>query len=227
VRPDLDLRVAVTNDSEFDTNVTFDVVWYLPVGRRIDSMTPTRTTYDRLSERIYRNYTVVVTNTSMPDPLAATDAATGQRITVVHVDSEAGAGGDGTFERPFQTLMQAQGGSAPGNIILAHSDSIFSDSITLQPNQRFLGQGTALNHTIDTRQFGTIFLPHAGPGDQPMISGTTANAVTLADGSEVSGFMILNPSGSAIFADGLGGTAARPWCETTWSRRERPARAPA
>src|SRR4029079_16977017 len=73
------------------------------------------------------------------NPLTNTD---GSALRVVHVDSNAPAGGHGTVENPFNELNQAGGGgSQAGDIILAHSQSTLGTSIVLKDNQRLLGEG--------------------------------------------------------------------------------------
>jgi len=50
----------------------------------------------------------------------------GSALRIVHVDSDAGTGGDGTFENPFDNLTDVNGAdSLEGDIILAHALSVF------------------------------------------------------------------------------------------------------
>jgi len=206
VRPDLGLRLSITNDDEFDTNVSFDVVWYLPGGRRTNDIAPTRTVPDRLEERVYRNYTVVVTETATPETVLATDPLTGLPISVVHVGSDASPGGDGTAGNPFQLLSEAQAGSGAGALIFAHADSVFdAEQITLQNRQQFLGEG--IDQAVTTREFGSILLPRATAGTNlPQITGAPSFAVALADDARVAGFEISDASGAAIYANGVAGS---------------------
>ncbi len=128
----------------------------------------------------------------------------GTPLRIVHIDSDAAAGGDGTFERPYDLLTDVNGGgSQTGDILFAHSTSIFTDesSVILKNNQRLLGEGNGLVQTVATLQRGTIDIPESSPGARalarPQINGFTGDAITLADNNEVSNFDI----------DGQGDTA--------------------
>ena len=132
-----------------------------------------------------------------------TDPVSTENIFVVHVDSSAAPGGDGTFETPLNSLddvfansmdgSTANGNTSNnGNIVFVHSGSSFSgQSVSLRNLQRFLGEG--ITHTVDTAEAGLIIMPAAnGPGSVPLISGAPVNAITLGStgDNEVSGFMI-------------------------------------
>lgn len=198
--PSMSLQVAVTNDSLFDTNVLFGFTWFFPGGprRNGEAISP-------LLQPVRRNSNIVVRDVLIRDDILATNAATGLPFHVVHVNSAAAPGGNGTVEMPFQTLAGAQAGSAPGDIVFAHADSLFAgQQIALQADQRFLGESLA--HLINTQQVGTVLLPRATAGvNVPIIDAAPGNAITVASGDEVSGFTVTNPTGAAIFADGVAG----------------------
>ena len=68
------------------------------------------TTSDRLGEHVTRNYTVLAPTRSTIDPnVMAVDPSTGTPYTFAHVNSAAGAGGNGSINSPFQTIAQASG----------------------------------------------------------------------------------------------------------------------
>jgi hypothetical protein len=125
-------------------------------------------------------------------------------VIVDHVSSSAAAGGDGTFEKPFNNLAALQAGSNPGDILFAWGGSVFNNqSITLQTGQRFLGEGTS--HTFNS-QFGAMLLPRATASNvMPVINGSPGAAITLADNTEVSGFNITNSNGAAIIGTNVTG----------------------
>jgi hypothetical protein len=152
---------------------------------------------DKLAERVVRDPNVVIQRSTTNTKELALDPATGRPIEVRHVDSGAGPGGDGSVEHPFQTLAQLQGGSAPGQILFAHANSVFAgQAIALQTGQRFLGEG--IDHLFTAVQ-GTFLLPRATSGTAlPVILNAPTDAVTLASSTEVSGFRILNPNGAGI-----------------------------
>lgn len=200
---DVDLMVMVQNDKTFDTTGIVAVSWTFSHGsngwRR--GAVP-GTLRDRMERPVERNYQILVDQQVKTERIALTDPALGSQLRVFHVDSNATPGGDGTFEMPFTTLDQA--GSQASNIIFAHADSIFNGSLTLQPNQRFLGEG--VDHLVSTVERGTILLPRATAGtNRPIIQNSGTNAVVLAPNTEVAGFQINNTAGRGIFGLGLNG----------------------
>lgn len=192
--PDLLLQFAVSHDDVFETNATFSIVWF--VGRTRTDFQPACGTPDRFREPVMRNDYVVLSHKNRfgGNPLTNPD---GSALRIVHIDSNAAAGGDGTAERPFDLLTDVNGaGSQTGDILFAHSTSVFTgeSSVILKDNQRLLGEGNNFVHTIATLQEGTIDIPESSPGARalarPQINGFTGDAVTLAVGNEVSNFDI-------------------------------------
>jgi hypothetical protein len=177
----LTAHFAVQNDHVFNTTVSGGLALQWGGRRPLGSG---RSVTDRLGERVVRDTNIVVTRNA--DKEAAIDPNTGKPIEVRHADSNAPGGGDGSVERPFQTLAQLQAGSAAGQILFVHTNSVFAgQSITLQNAQRFLGDGTL--HAFTATQ-GSFFLP-LGVGAAPVIQNVVANSmVKLANDNEVSGF---------------------------------------
>ena len=119
-----------------------------------------------------------------------------------HADSNAAAGGNGTFEHPFNNLADLQTGSNPGDILYVHANSVFDGAInplnqgfTLQDNQRFLGENGGLPHSVNYAvRPGRDAGLNVG-GATPIIDNSNGNSITLANNNEVSGFNI-TPSGA-------------------------------
>ena len=160
--PDLLLQVAVSNDDIFKTECCIPG----SMVRRpyATDFQPAGNILDRLREPVMRNdYVTLAHNTTTGgNPLTNPD---GRALRVVHVASNAAAGGNGTIENPYNELDQADGaGSQPGDIIFAHSTSTFDTAIVLQDNQRLLGEGNNLIQTVATAQEGTIDIPESSPG---------------------------------------------------------------
>jgi hypothetical protein len=189
--PDLLVQVSVSHDEIFDTTATFLVEWF--VGRTRTDFRPACGIPDRFREPVRRNDYVVLDHHRVTDGIKMTNPDR-TPLRVVHVDSNAPAGGDGTFEDPFNSLAQVNAGSQTGDIILAHANSNFTTGLALKNNQRFLGEGDGNNHTVDTFEEGTITIPETSPGAQndtrPAITGAAGDAVTLASDNEVSNFTI-------------------------------------
>ena len=185
-------KSRVSNDEVFHTNAAFSLQWF--VGRTRTDYQPSGGVPDRLREPVMRNDYVTLSKGTQGGGIPLTEPD-GTALRVVHVDSAAAAGGNGTIEHPYNELDLANGaGSRTGDIIYAHSQSTFGTSIVLQDNQRFLGEGNNKIFTVATKQEGTITIPESSPGagalTRPTIAGAPGDAVTLAVNNEVSNFDI-------------------------------------
>ena len=188
--PDLLLQFAVTQDDVFKTNATFQMQWF--VGRTRTNFQPTCGVADRLREPFMRNDYVALSKSTRTGGIPLTNPD-GTALRIVHFDSDAAAGGNGTIEKPYNELDLANnGGSQNGDILFAHSTSIFDTNLILKDDQRFLGEGNNRTFTVATQQEGTITIPESSPGARalarPMIVTAMGDAVTLADNNEISNF---------------------------------------
>lgn len=210
--PDLLLQIAVSDDEIFKTNATFQVTWF--VGRTRNNFQPACGLPDRMREPVMRNDYVALRRTTEQggNPLTGTD---GLPIRIVHVNSAAANGGNGTFENPLNDVGNVQANSIANDIVLLWSESIFQNqnTLALQNNQRLLGEGNGEFFTVNTQQRGTVVLPETSPGARDLarsiIRGTTGTgAVRLADTNEVANFNIDGTGGVAgahgIFSPGTG-----------------------
>ena len=211
----VDVSFSVQNDRIYNTTAMFQVAFRFGGGAW--TRRPYDNIADRLLDRVERNTSVLIRERqavvdTIETPIrvkigqvVAVDPNTGKPVIVDHVASFAAAGGDGTFEHPFQTLGQLQAGSNPGDILFAWAGSTFNaQSISLQTNQRFLGEG--IPHTFAS-QFGTTLLPRATTNTaSPIITGNPGGAaVTLADGTEVAGFNFTNIPQTVILGSNVTG----------------------
>jgi len=102
----------------------------------------------------------------------------------LYVSAVAAPGGDGTPDRPFSTLLQAQQASAPGDtiVVLAAPDTVapLDGGITLKPGQRLRGQG-------------------ANAAATPRLTNSNGDGVTLAPGAEVAGLTIVGTRRGGIY----------------------------
>ncbi|MCG8449500.1 MAG: right-handed parallel beta-helix repeat-containing protein, partial [Pirellulales bacterium] len=223
--PDLALSLQVTDDDVYATNVVFGITWF--VGRTNRSNSPCGTICDRFREPVLRNNFIAITSAQevqgTGDPL--TIQGTTDPFDIVHVDSTAAAGGDGTFENPFQLLTEVD--DVPGttsrdnSIILVHGGSSFTGAegqITLQEGQQLLGEGldsdgNAIAHIIDPNEFPTLALPETAPGAQMLsradidATGTVGALISLANDNTVNNLTIRNAQtgvlGNAVNAPNL------------------------
>lgn len=189
VTNDLAVDVGIQDDDTFGTNTVFQIIW-TPGRTGAGPTSWIHTLADRMREQVYRNTYVATTqvNRTGTDNLTNVD---GEDIRIVHVDFSKTAPGDGTFENPYTSIDSANGaGSQQGDIILVHAQpganpNVYTgQSLTLQDEQRFLGEGGGVEHTVVTQQMGTVTLPEtfAGAlnGTRPtMLNSSGLAAVTL------------------------------------------------
>ena len=190
--PDLLLQLAVTHDDIFETNTTFSLTWF--IGRTRTNYQPACGLPDRFREPVLRNDYVALAKSSVNGGIPLTDD-NGDPFRVVHVDSDAAPGGNGSFEMPLNNLNDIFGNSIPGDIVLDHALSVHTNQqAVLQARQRFLGEGNGIVHTIDTQEEGVIPIPETFAGAtnaaRPMILNALGDAITITDLNEVSNFTI-------------------------------------
>jgi hypothetical protein len=185
---DLAIDVGVRDDDLFGTTTVFQIVW-TPGRVTATPSSWSHTIDDRMREQVWRNSYVAVTRTTVNGSEELTDV-NGNPFDIVHVDSTAAAGGDGTFEHPLNNLNDIQGNSTTGSIVFAHATSTFTgQSATLQDAQRFLGEGGGNTHLVTTSQLGQISLPESFAGAtnaaRPIIQNSAGSAaVVLAGGND-------------------------------------------
>ena len=190
--PDVLLQIAISDDDLFQTNAAFSLTWF--VGRTRTDYHPTCGLPDRFREPVMRNDYVALTRTTATSGIPLTDT-NGDTIRFVHVDSDAAAGGDGTYENPLNDLDEIHDNSQTGDIVLAWAESQFTgESAVLRTDQRFLGEGDDMTFTVTTSEQGTIDIPETSPGARsgarPIIQDSVGDAITLADNNEVANFTI-------------------------------------
>ena len=204
ISDDTSVGVIVTDDKLFGTNVN------AVVDFRFSGFKPTRyfpqwATRERMLMPVQRNWRVSTHTYVQNVNIAAINPANGQPYFVSHINNTAAAGGNGSIEHPFNTLPA----SVPGaNLILVAAGSTTEaapliGSITLENNQRLLGEGKA--HTANMFATyggcvvnGNFVLPgFTNSGNYPFLS-SAGNIITLANNNEVSAFNLLNAGGAAI-----------------------------
>ncbi|HMJ96488.1 MAG TPA: Ig-like domain-containing protein, partial [Thermoleophilaceae bacterium] len=117
-----------------------------------------------------------------------------------YVNNDDAEGNDGTSEKPFDTLAQAESASAAGDSIFVYdgddTNSGYSAGIDLKANQKLIGEAAALIVSGDTL--------HAADGaNRPSLTDNNADVVALDDNNEVRG-LELDPEGTG---SGIAGAA--------------------
>ncbi len=216
VTPSAALTLELTHDKVFDTNVIFGASWSYGGFRQPDG--EPKSTFDRMTTPVRRNYNVVVARDTIIDTnIIAINPTTQAPYFFEHVASYAPAGGNGTVEDPFQTIAQAQA-QAGGDIIFVHANSVYDggpdSTIVLEEGVRVLGEGDGVKHFVNVSGLGQIELPRAEPNlpNRPTFLHSPGDAVTLANNSEFSGFVIGDPTdattgplGYGIYGNAVGG----------------------
>ncbi|MEQ8839145.1 MAG: hypothetical protein RID07_20235, partial [Lacipirellulaceae bacterium] len=200
---DLAIDLGISDDDEFGTVTTFQVIW---TPGRVSSGPSSKlhNINDRMREPVYRPMYVATQQRTFFMGVTDMTDENGDVQRIVHVDSTATAPGDGTFESPLTSLDDIFANSMEDDIVLVHAGSTHTgESATLQTDQRFLGEGGGIVHTINSLDFGVFQLPEttlgAGAGAVPVIDGAPLAAVQVSAGSladtttmEVNNFQITN-----------------------------------
>jgi Inverse autotransporter, beta-domain/Right handed beta helix region len=202
VTDNLDLNLTVNSDRVFGTTVSFAVGFRFGgpsrrEGARNDDVQA------RMADRVQRNDNIVVEDPETTTPVLATKPGTNTPIFVDHFASYAPAGGNGTFEHPFNTLQNPTS-PQPADILFVWANSVFKgQSMVLLNNQRFLGEGLIYPFTASQ---GSFLLPRATSNTNlPVLGSAPGNAVTLANNNEAAGFAITGAGQSGIFGNGVTG----------------------
>lgn len=129
------------------------------------------------------------------------------------INPAAGAGGNGTFASPYNSLTTfsaanaANGATDPadGDFIFLYSGT-HTGGLTLRANQKVLGQSATISILAFTgiaTPSGTNQLPGTG-GAATTIANGAGNGITLNSGNTINGFALGNSSGSAISGTSFG-----------------------
>lgn len=148
---------------------------------------------------------------------------TGTPVPFVHVNNTASAGGDGTFERPYDQLVLVNGtGSAPGDTIVVHggdgTTTNYDQGVVLQNNQSLIGGQLLGMFTFG----GQVVWSKIDLGRPTLTNATAGNVVTVASGNLIQGLDIVDAVGDAtttpdgdpatghgIFGSGIDGLVVR------------------
>lgn len=201
----IDLQVEATKDNTFGTNVTFGVAFNFGTGPAYSPQADEK--LKQLTRYVNRNFNIITSQAEDNSYYQlAINPLTGQPYSVQHVSSSISATGSGTQTDPFATIEEAQAFNP--DLVLVHAGSVLNSTVVLSDNQRVLGEG--VDHFVNVYGIGNVLLPPMTGGTTlPVLRGSQGDAVTLASGSEFSGFVIDAPTGSAILGNGITGATVR------------------
>lgn len=214
----LELGLKLTNDEVFDTTVSFNAAVYF--GGFESQEHTKRSAIQRFRDPVRRNMNVVASTSDVQAPgQLAIDPDDNLPFTVAHVNSNDLIGPfNGTVENPFSSLTQGLG--AGTDIVFVHAGSQFNAApqniVTLLPSQKLIGEG--LIQTNRNTETSVTVLALGNPLQltlpdsptfaanptllRPTIGNSAGNAVTMANDSLFSGFIIDSPTGHGIFSNG-------------------------
>jgi hypothetical protein len=202
----LSLEVKATTDKLYHTNVHAQIALTIPLGTQRNESGwsfcwDPQALPIRLTQLVYRNEMIPIKKhtkrKTIHENIPVIDPITGQALNFIFVNNTNPLPGNGTFENPFNTLLGAQNGSKPDDVIYVFAGngttSGMDAGITLQTNQQFLGGG--LTNTFTSACGPVVVPPQSG---MPHITNLTGDAVTLANNDLVRGFAIDAPLGAGI-----------------------------
>ena len=222
INEDVSFGVQVTDDNVFGTNTQFQVFVTLPEGAPSRWLRNPRV-QDRLTQSVFRQYRVMAHTDTFSTFDQAINPKDGLPYFVTHINPNAGAAGNGTFENPFQSIALYNGQPLPAQqqsdiISVRASTSVLNDgnldtapTFTLFDGQRLLS--TSVQHQFMAANFPAVPLNLPDPtgiivGElKPVLFNSAGgDVITLASGNmsclEVSGFDIQGSAGGS----GISGT---------------------
>ena len=181
------INAEINYDDRFETTGVVSVGWAFGANARGTEFS----TLGRDLEATVRNDHVVRFS---EDAVFAINPATGEEFQVVHVDNTADASiEDGTRERPFNQLLDAEANSSPNDIIFVHTgdgtSNLLDRGIRLQNGQFLLGEGSSHLLAIQNGQNFQFGVDNAAL--RPVLTNVGGgNVVTLANNNTVRSFTI-------------------------------------
>ncbi|MBM0745464.1 right-handed parallel beta-helix repeat-containing protein [Phormidium sp. CLA17] len=211
VNDTLTAGLAVQGDREFGTTAVATVSLQFPtIGRKTTGQPADN--WARVGDSAIRNQAVAVTErtrTSTRTEITQTtqtvgsgsggtvivqNPATGQPYVFQHAVLGA-AGGSGTFESPFGTVLAAitaAPGDGNGIVYVQAGTNPGIPAFTIQDGVQVLSSGVA--QPLATVQAGTVQLPLSGTGTLPRVAGT----VTMGNNTTLGGFNITGFGGVGV-----------------------------
>lgn len=207
----LELGLKITDDEVFHTNVTFNAIVHF--GGFNSQEHTQRSAIQRMAEPVRRNLNIASNISSVRGAPQIALKADGTPFVVAHVNSNAGVGGLGTVEQPFNSL-QAGINSPTADIVFTHAGSSwdFATSpsevtVALDGDKTLFGEGLVsfpsgtrlVDNVINLAEVGDLSLPLSPTFEsnlatfgqdptrtelfRPSITGSPGDAVTISGGT--------------------------------------------
>lgn len=194
-RFDVDIRdyftmgALVTHDRIFHTRIQGYVSLNIPLGPW-KSMKDGSCKFEK--RRIIRNEIIPIqSKKKSKTPLSSGSHEAGV-TRFLFVNNTASPQGDGTFERPFASLKDAEASSQPGDVIYVFpgdgTPRNMDEGIILKENQVIASSGSPL-------EVNTVEIPAQTPGQNPTITNIHADEPVIQNPgkSELNNFYYMNP----------------------------------
>jgi hypothetical protein len=194
-----DFSLQANNDSYFDWTGFARLTYRMGGSRR-------RNVPDQMEQPMMRNEHIVRAHQT---PIVSTNPNNGSAAwRVIHVNNAAGAGGDGSAERPYQTVAEGNAAATnPWDIVFVDPgngqayDSAVGLNTTFTPlaaNQYFIGNGSPFSILTDAcgmKDIATL------SGVRPTLTNPTGPSIEVTNGLVVNNFNIV---GSQVGIAGVG-----------------------
>jgi hypothetical protein len=188
LRENWDFSIQANNDSYFDWTGFARLTYRMGGSRR-------RSVPDQIEQPMMRNEHIVRAHQT---PVTAGNLDDdGNNWFIIHVDNTAADGGNGTYERPYNTLAEANAAAGFNwDVVLVHvgdgTATGYDTTFTPQAgafNQFLIGDGRSF--VIDTT-CGRIDLATFDGDTAPLLSNPTGTSINVQEGLVVNNFTIQN-----------------------------------
>lgn len=165
----------------------------------------------RMTNQVIRDVDIVTQNkSSTTTSMEKLQGADGNDQKIIYVNNSVSTSGDGTIEKPYKTLAEAQNNSSAYNIIYVYrgdgTDFGYNQGIVLKDYQKIYGQnvdftlGDIISNSTDS---GTVFIHR---NNYSTISNTTGPVINTANNNVIRGLDISSTGQTGInYNDKQGG----------------------
>jgi len=220
----LELGLKLTDDEVTHTNVAFSAIFH--VGGFSSDEHTSRSAMQRMAEPVRRRINIASAVSDVVVGRQVATAADGTELSIIHVNSNAPAGGIGTVESPFSSLATGLG-VPDSDVVFVHAGSLFDappdNLVVLNDNQNLFGEGLITHPSGNRNVINSVLLDGIGeltlPDSptfasnmtlsRPQLNNSGGPAVTLGNNSRLGGFVIDSSLGDGVVATGVSNIVVR------------------
>ena len=186
-------QVSITGDSLYNTRVqgqfALDVPFYSIKGKPSDSYPQLKrnlytSVNSYLAQPVIRHPIIPVCKQKRPRLLSevVVNPFNGGPYFFMHLKNNAPPGGNGSIERPFNSLTDFEANSAPGAILIFNPGNGTTQNnaagVTLQPGQQLWGTGVEHFINLDFKRV-ILKIPAITPGQNPKMTNIYGDAIVF------------------------------------------------